>query len=83
MSHKNKVPLVDQVLQTLNSKLAIDRSRHNDILTETKPREITSKYIFSWNTYRSYLKHGCYSVFWCKEKYRCKTLEQCRSHVDD
>lgn len=83
MSHKNKVPLVDQVLQTLNSKLAIGRSKHSDKLAETKPREITSNYIFSWNTYRSYLRHGCYFVLWCKEKYQCKTLEQCRSHVDD
>jgi hypothetical protein len=83
MSHKNKVPLVDQVLQTLNSKLAIGRSKHTDKLTEAKPREITSNYIFSWNTYRSYLRHCCYFVLWCKVKYRCKTLEQCRSHVDD
>lgn len=83
MSHKNKVPLVDQVLQTLNSKLAIGRSKYNDKLAETKPREITSNYIFSCNTYRSYLRHGCYFVLWCKEKYRCKTLEQCRRHVDD
>lgn len=28
-------------------------------------------------------KHGCYFVHWCKEKYRCKALEQCRSYVDE
>lgn len=83
MSHKNKLPLVDQVKQVLDSRLAIGRSKHQDKLAEETPREITSNYIFSWNTYRSYLRHCCYFVLWCKEKYSCKTLEQCRSHVDD
>ena len=83
MSHKNKVPLVDQVKQALDSKLAIGRSKHQDKLSEKERKEITSNYIYSWETYRSYLKHSCYFVLWCKEKYRCKTLEQCRSHVDE
>jgi len=83
MSHKNKVPLVDQVKQALDSKLAIGRSKHQDKLAEEERREITSNYIYSWETYRAYLKHGCYFVLWCKEKYRCKTLEQCRCHVDE
>lgn len=83
MSHKNKIPLVDQAKQVLDSRLAIGHSKFQDKLTEETPREITSNYIFSWNTYRSYLRHCCYFVLWCKEKYRCKTLEQCRSHVDD
>lgn len=83
MSHRNKVPLVDQVKQALDSKLAIGRSKHQDKLSEEEKREITSNYIYSWSTYRGYLKHGCYFVLWCKEKYRCKSLEQCRSHVDE
>jgi integrase len=83
MSHKNKVPLVDQVKQALDSKLAIGRSKHQDKLSEKQSKEITSNYIYCWETFRSYLKHGCYFVLWCKEKYRCKTLEQCRIHVDE
>ncbi|WMJ87388.1 hypothetical protein [Anaerocolumna sp. MB42-C2] len=83
MSHKNKKSLVDQVKQALDSKLAIGRSKHQDKLSENERKEITSNYIYSWETYHSYLKHGCYFVLWCKEKYRCKTLEQCRSHVDE
>lgn len=83
MSHKSKVPFVDQVKQALDSKLAIGRSKHQDKLSEKERKEITSNYIYSWETYRSYLKHGCYFVLWCKGKYRCKTLEQCRSHVDE
>ena len=83
MSHKNKVPLVDQVKQTLDSKLSIGRSKHQDKISEKHSKEITSNYIYSWSTYRSYLKHGCYFVLWCKEKYRYKTLEQCRHHIDE
>lgn len=66
MSHKNKVPLVDQVKQTLDSKLSIGRSKHQDKISEKHSKEITSNYIYSWSTYRSYLKHGCYFVLWCK-----------------
>lgn len=83
MSHKNKKSLVDQVKQSLESKLAIGRSKPQDKLSENEKKEITSNYIYSWETYRSYLKHGCYFVLWCKENYRCKTLEQCRSYVDE
>ena len=83
MSHKNKVPLVDQVKQALDNKLAIGCSRHHDKLSENDPKETTSNYIYCWNTYRNYLKHGCYFVLWCKEEYRCKTLEECRSNVDE
>ncbi len=36
MSHKNKKSLVDQVKQSLDSKLAIDRSKHQDPLTESQ-----------------------------------------------
>ena len=68
MSHKNKKSLVDQVKQSLDSKLAIGRSKHQDKLSENERKEITSNYIYSWETYRSYLKHGCYFVLWCKEK---------------
>jgi integrase len=83
MSHKNKKSLVDQVKQSLDSKLAIGRSKHQDKLSEKERKEITSNYIYSWETYRSYLKHGCYFVLWCKENYRCKTIEQCRSYADE
>ncbi|MBS5932334.1 MAG: hypothetical protein KIC94_05600 [Clostridiales bacterium] len=47
MSHKNKVPLVDQVKQALDSKLAIGRSKHQDKLSENERKEITSNYIYS------------------------------------
>jgi hypothetical protein len=44
MSHKNKKSLVDQVKQSLDSKLAIGRSKHQDKLSEKERKEITSNY---------------------------------------
>lgn len=78
MSHKNKVSLVDQVKLALDEKLAIGQSKFLD-----KSLNQTGDKIYSWETYRNYLKHNCYFVLWCKENYKCKTLEQCRSHVDE
>ena len=43
MSNKNKVPLVDQVKQVLDIKLAIGRSKHQNKILEEERREITSK----------------------------------------
>lgn len=78
MSHKNKVPLVDQVKLALDEKLAIGQSKYLD-----KSLKQNSNKIYSWDTYRNYLKHNCYFVLWCKENYKCKTLDQCRSHIDE
>lgn len=39
--------------------------------------------IFSYKTYEGYKKHQNYFFDWCKEKYHCKTLKDCRAHVDE
>lgn len=78
MSHKNKLSLVDQVKLALDEKLAIGQSKYLD-----KSLKQTSDKIYSWETYRNYLKHNCYFVLWCKDNFKCKTLEQCRLHVDE
>lgn len=39
--------------------------------------------IYSWDTYRSYVKHCNYFAAWCKESHGCRTLEQCRPYVDE
>lgn len=70
--------MVDQVIQTLKSKLAIGESKHFD-----KIRGQTSDKIYSWSTYRNYLHHNCYFVKWAKEKHGCKTLAQARPFVDE
>ena len=79
MGHKNKLSLVGQIKATLDDQLAIGRSKHQDKLSG----EGTQGKIYSWETYRSYMKHANYFAAYCKEKHRCKTLEQCRPYVNE
>lgn len=76
MGHKNKVSLRDQVKAVLDAKLAIGESRR----AGKRDRSAADK-IYSWDTYRTYLKHCIYFADWCKEKYRCKSLDDCLPHV--
>jgi integrase len=69
--------LVKQVQNALDSKLKIGHSKHLD-----KKEGVTADHIYSWSTYRSYLKHGCYFVKWVKEAYGCKDLASARQYVD-
>lgn len=39
--------------------------------------------IYSHKTYESYIKHINYYLRWCQDTYHCRTLEQCRTHVDE
>lgn len=81
MGHCNqnkKGSLVRQVETTLNSRLAIGRKKNAD-----KAADITYKYIYSWETYRSYLKHCCYFVKWCSKTHGCKTLEECHPYMQE
>lgn len=77
--------LTYQVEKKLESKLAIGESKHKDkeieraILTAkrkispnawlTYEERICIHKIYSWSTFKSYLKHDCYFVKWCKKKY--------------
>jgi len=70
--------LVKQVQSALDDKLAIGQSKHLD-----KLKGDTQCKIYSWETYRSYMKHNNYFVAYCKENYGCKTLDQCRPYVDE
>lgn len=76
MGHKNTPALKVQVQDSLNSKLAIGQSRQAGKLDGTAPDKI-----YSWGTYRTYLKHCCYFVGWCRMEHKCKTLEQCRPYA--
>lgn len=78
MGHKNKVSLRDQAKNALDNRLAIGQSRRAD-----KAAGIAADRIYSWDTYRAYLKHCIYFVDWCKAQHRCKTLEQCREYVGE
>lgn len=81
MGHKNKPnrgSLVKQVQDSLDAKLQIGRKKKPD-----KIAGISQNYIYSWETYHSYLKHCCYFVKWCKENYGCKTIEACKQHASE
>lgn len=81
MGHKNKPnrgSLVKQVQDTLDAKLQIGRKKKPDKLSG-----ISQNYIYSWETYHSYLKHCCYFVKWCKENHGCKTIEQCKAYASE
>ena len=70
--------LSKQVQDILDSKLKIGHSKYAD-----KKQGITGNHIYSWSTYRAYLKHGCYFAKWVKVAHGCKTLESAREHVDE
>lgn len=70
--------LIHQVKVQMDSKLAIGQSKHQD-----KLKNLTKDKIYSWETYRSYLKHNIYFANWAKEKYNCKKLEDCKKYVND
>lgn len=75
-NRKNKGSLVHQVQNVLDSKLKIGHSKYQD-----KKAGISNQFIYSWSTYRSYLKECCYFVKWCKQTYQCKTLEDCKPYI--
>ena len=39
--------------------------------------------IYSHKTYEAYVKHINYFLRYCEDTYHCKTLKQCREHVDE
>ena len=76
--------LIQQVEECLDAKLAIGKSKYLAKLNGTY-----MNYIFSWDTYRSYLKHACYFVKWCKQQevdpvlgHKPRTLEECRTFAE-
>ena len=78
MSRKNKLSLVGQIKARFDEQLAIGQSKHLDKLNGS-----TDGKIYSWGTYRTYLKQTNYFAKWCKVEHGCKTLEQCRPYVNE
>ena len=80
MSHQNKKSLIGQIDDRLQkmTQAGVGRSKHQDKIDGED-----HKYIYTWKTYQTYMKHCCYFVNWCKEKYGCKTLKQCRQYVPE
>lgn len=75
MGHRSG-SLVWQVKERYDSLLGIGRSKHAD-----KIAGVSGDYIYSWDTYRSYVKHANYFVAWCKSNYSCKTLADCKPYA--
>lgn len=78
--NKSSKSLIQQVNETLDSMLAIGESKYVAKLDGTY-----TAHIYSWETYRSYLKHCCYFVKWCKDQpvdctlgHKPRTLAECR-----
>ena len=75
---KNKLSLIAQVLAIL---LGLDRrgqSRH-----DAKDDHGRVAGIYSSATFDKYLRICCLFGKWCKAKYKCKTLSECRQYVDE
>ena len=78
MGHKNKKSLTLQVTEGLQSKLRIGESKHAHKITGS-----AKEHLFSWNTYKVYQRHCIYFIRYCRDKYHCKTLAQCRQYADE
>lgn len=84
MGYKNKKSLTRQIQENLDSKLRIGESKHLDKLSSNaKNFDMTEMFIYSWETYRSYMKHCNYFTKYCKENHKCKTLEDCRQYIGE
>ena len=77
-NRKSSGSLVYQVQTVFDGMLAIGDSKY-----QAKRSGCSYAHIYSWNTYRAYLKHACYFVNWCKRTYGCKTVADCQPHVAD
>lgn len=74
---KNKAPtLIRQIDQSLQSRLAIGRPKRPD-----KADGSYRKYIYSWQTYRSYMKQLGLFARWCKLQHNARYLKECRQYI--
>ena len=77
MAYVNRGSLTYQIQCELLGKMAPGESKH----AAKKNGTHTSK-IYSYSTLRGYMKHANYFAKWAKEKYNCKTLEDCKQYVE-
>lgn len=74
---KNKAPtLIRQIDQSLRSRLAIGRPKRPD-----KTDGSYKQYIYSWQTYRSYMKQLGLFARWCKTQHNARYLKECKKYV--
>lgn len=79
--------LTKQIQDVFDSKLAIGESKYQDKLEGKKTfndiTALTQDKIYSWSTYKSYMKQANYFAKYCKDIHGCRTLEECRFYVDE
>lgn len=72
--------LNQQVYDILSEKFneGFGRSRHED-----KKIGLDKKYIYSKQTYETYKRECKHFTQFCRENYACKTLAECKEHIED
>lgn len=79
MSRQNKESLTRQIQVNLDNKLCIGQSKHQDKINSID----RSNNIYSWGTYRSYIRECNHFANFCKENFKSKTLEDCKTHANE
>lgn len=77
-NREKKGSLLHQVKIALDKKLAIGESKFED-----KKIGATADKIYSWNTYKTYLKHNIYFIQWAKENHQIKSLDEGKKYVNE
>lgn len=85
MGHKNKRSLFQQAYDRLQSMAGYGRSKYED-----KKAGISGKYIYSFNSMKTYQKHINYFLHWCKDSkevrqtlgHTPRSLDECQAFVE-
>lgn len=78
MARKNQSgSLAFQIKSEFDKMLSIGESKYQDKILDR-----TQNKIYSWETYRTYMKHCNYFTNWAKENHSCKTLEQAKPFIN-
>lgn len=80
MGHKNHKSLVRQVQERLEDQLRIGQSKYAAQKSEGTQHP---EGIFSYETFRTYMKHCNYFAAWAKEEHGCRSLDAARPYVDE
>lgn len=78
MGHKNKKSLTRQIQEIYQGKLRVGQSKYED-----KIADISKDYIYSYSTFKTYMKEANYFATYCKEKHKCKTIDQCKPYISE
>ena len=76
MPKRGRASLVRQVQEVYDSLLKIGGDKHAD-----KALGTMHLWIYSWETYKTYLKHSIYFATYAKETHGCRTLEEARPYA--